>query len=229
MRMNACHLIVAAACAVIAPVVLPISGSAHPGHGSAPVDISLQAYAPANVSIIVGDTVVWTWKGPDTDHSVTADPGQKERFDSDPGGAPSHAVGDTLFHTFTETGTFRYSCSVHPEMRGVVEVRDPYRPLLYALSVKPSSVCTGRDCVQAKLRVTSNEPATLKGQIERRKGNGWKRVQALPKTELVAAQNTVVLPTRGLDPGRHRVLVRARDGAGNYSRELKVGFVVRAD
>src|SRR5688572_27978802 len=101
------------------------TGEAHPGHGSVAVEIAFQAYSPADAEVIVGDSVVWTWTGPDTNHSVTSDPGQADRFDSDPTGTPAHPAGDTFVHTFNEVGTFRYHCRVHPTMTGKVVVTDP--------------------------------------------------------------------------------------------------------
>src|SRR5688572_12196058 len=73
-------------------VLLPAASGAHPGHGLEPVvvDGDSFAYEPATVTVGVGDSLVWTWDGNlFNNHSVTADPGQAEQFDSDPGRLPT--------------------------------------------------------------------------------------------------------------------------------------------
>src|ERR687884_1486227 len=88
------------------------------------VTVGLGASAPATVQIDPGDTVHWTFSGPDTNHSVTADAGQTEMFDSDPGNdVPNHMVGDPFDWTFRTPGSFTYYCKVHPfTMKGRVNV-----------------------------------------------------------------------------------------------------------
>jgi plastocyanin len=212
---------------LIAAIAGPLPVAGHPGHSSIPVSVGLQSFSPARVDVIAGDTVVWTWAGPVTNHSVTSDPGQSERFDSDPNRTPSHSTGDTYLHTFTDTGTFSYHCKVHAGMRGQVVVSDPYPPLIYGVSVRPRSTCSGKGCDRPKLRITSDEPGTLLGRIERKTGGGWKPVRALARAKLKAAQNTIALPTKGLDEGAYRVAVRARDGAGNRSLEATAAFRIK--
>ncbi|MBI4093635.1 peptidoglycan-binding protein [Candidatus Kaiserbacteria bacterium] len=70
-------------------------------------------YSAANVTVQVGDTVVWT----NTDsisHSVTSDNGF---FDSG-----STQSGITFSRTFTTPGTFPYHCIFHNGMTGVINV-----------------------------------------------------------------------------------------------------------
>src|SRR3954454_8294708 len=52
----------------------------HPGHGPVGISIGEFAYAPAKVTILAGDYVLWDWAGPDTNHSATADSGQALSF-----------------------------------------------------------------------------------------------------------------------------------------------------
>ena len=68
---------------------LTATAAHHPGHGPVRVDVGDGAFKPADIRIGTGDTVLWVWSGPDLDHTVTADPGQAEQFDSDPGGTPT--------------------------------------------------------------------------------------------------------------------------------------------
>ena len=92
--------------------------SPHPGHGPIEIDIGAFAYAPQNVTIVQGDSVVFVWKGPDTNHSATAD-----EFDTDAGRQPNHPIGDTYGVSFTKVGTFTYHCKVHSFMTGSITVQ----------------------------------------------------------------------------------------------------------
>ena len=78
------------------------------------VTISDFQFAPASVTIDVGDTVTWTNEGP-TPHSATAD---DRSFDTG-----IFEAGRSRSHTFDEAGTFAYFCTPHPNMRGTVTVR----------------------------------------------------------------------------------------------------------
>ena len=78
------------------------------------VTISDFRFAPASVTIDVGDTVTWTNEGP-TPHSATAD---ERSFDTG-----IFEAGQSRSHTFDEAGTFPYFCTPHPNMRGTVTVR----------------------------------------------------------------------------------------------------------
>ena len=72
-------------------------------------------FSPASVSIQVGDTVEWTWKG--DDHSVTSGtPGfPSGLFDSG-----INDSGHTFSHTFSAPGTFAYYCAPHGECCNMV-------------------------------------------------------------------------------------------------------------
>jgi plastocyanin len=78
------------------------------------VTISDFQFAPASVTIDVGDTVTWTNEGP-TPHSATAD---DRSFDTG-----IFEAGQSRSHTFDEAGNFAYFCTPHPNMRGTVTVR----------------------------------------------------------------------------------------------------------
>jgi plastocyanin len=72
-------------------------------------------FDPETLTIKPGETVTWT--NDDTvGHDVTGD-----GFKSGEPGAMGG--GDTYEHTFQKAGTFDYVCSVHPGMKGTVEVR----------------------------------------------------------------------------------------------------------
>ncbi|HEV2812003.1 MAG TPA: hypothetical protein VGW10_02025, partial [Solirubrobacteraceae bacterium] len=98
-------------------------------------------------------------------------------------------------------------------------------PVLRGLSVRPAPVRAGR---RARLSLTLNEPATLTLTVlraaTRNRRVRWVSVRTLGARG-VAGRN--VLRLRRLQrAGRHRVIVRARDAAGNRSPSRSVGFRV---
>ncbi len=77
-------------------------------------------FAPASVTVNVGDTVIWVRKA--GFHNVRADDGSFRLGDPSTGDPSSSWV--TASHTFTQTGTFKYHCEVHGlSMSGEVVVR----------------------------------------------------------------------------------------------------------
>src|SRR2546423_2726988 len=95
---------------LITPALIAFGALAAPAH-AADVTIRNYSFMPSSITIAQGDTVKWTWAGPDTNHSVTADSGQADSWDSDPMGTPltiNHSAGATFSHTFNTTGTFTY-------------------------------------------------------------------------------------------------------------------------
>ena len=71
-------------------------------------------FVPADVTVNVGDTVVWTNEdsAPHTvessDNTITSDELSK---------------GDKFSHTFTKAGTVIYKCGIHASMKGTVTVQ----------------------------------------------------------------------------------------------------------
>jgi plastocyanin len=80
------------------------------------VSIEDFAFAPANIVVEVGATVTWTNED-STRHTVTSDDG--DVLDS-----PLFGRGETYSHTFTAPGDYYYHCDPHPQMRGLVTVRE---------------------------------------------------------------------------------------------------------
>ena len=81
---------------------------------STSVTISDFQFAPASVTVNVGDTVTWSNNGP-TPHSATSSSGVWDTGIMDAGQSGSH--------TFTEAGTFAYICTPHPNMHGTIVVQ----------------------------------------------------------------------------------------------------------
>jgi plastocyanin len=82
---------------------------------AATVTVSIEnfAFAPAELTLAPGTTVVWS-NHDDIPHTVT----------SSDGAFKSHALDtdDTFSFTFEKAGSYRYFCSLHPKMVGVVRV-----------------------------------------------------------------------------------------------------------
>jgi amicyanin len=82
------------------------------------VDIVGFAFAPATLTVAVGDTVTWTNRDPDI-HTATS---TTETFDSG-----NLEQDESFSFTFTAAGTYDYLCTPHPFMTGriVVEAAAP--------------------------------------------------------------------------------------------------------
>ena len=103
-------VLMSAACAVL--LVFGAAGAPRPVKH--PVTMEAVAFQPADVTLHVGDTVVWTNKDP-FPHTVKAKDGAFASTDVPP---------DKAF-TFraTKKGDYPYVCTLHPTMSGVLHVR----------------------------------------------------------------------------------------------------------
>lgn len=123
LALAACASATPTAAPTTAPITAPTTASsgATEAVGNTPaagttVDVSLKgfAFAPKEISVKVGTTIVWT-NNDSVEHNVTSDTGV---FSSG-----AMAPGDTFKFTFTQAGTYPYSCSIHvPNMVGTVTV-----------------------------------------------------------------------------------------------------------
>jgi plastocyanin len=77
------------------------------------VSILFASFSPQAITVLKGDTVTWS-NDANRKHTVTADDGS---FAS-----PTVFTGDTYEHEFDATGAMPYYCSIHPFMRGEVDV-----------------------------------------------------------------------------------------------------------
>ena len=215
--------------AALASALLTGTASSHGGHGPVRASVAVYGYAPAEIQLVTGDIVNWVWDGPDTNHTVTADPGQAETFDSDPGvpaGSVQHSVGDNYFHTFHRAGRFTYTCRVHPFMRGTIVVRDPFKPVFSRFIVAPRRFCTAEGCPLGRLRITISESSTLRGRIQRRTRSGYRNVRRVGPLQLRFGSSSRRIPVAGLRPGTYRVAAVAIDPAGNRSKQARAAFTV---
>lgn len=111
----------AANAAALAGTLL-VAGCTAPNEDPAPeitgpvVTITDMAYDPAQITVAIGDTVTWVFDDRGRAHDVVGTDATSAFLRS-----PLKMTG-TWTHTFTEPGTFNYTCSPHPGMRGTVIV-----------------------------------------------------------------------------------------------------------
>jgi plastocyanin len=139
------------ALAALAGMTLAGAPAAHAA--PATVDIPGRYFAPARVSVIVGDSVTWVNRD-FFDHDVAA---LDRAFDSGP-----MRPGASFAQTFTRAGVVPYLCRIHPLMRGEVEV------FSFELRGPPVSVAVGREAVLRGLAPAGTAAVT----IERRQPDG---------------------------------------------------------
>lgn len=88
-----------------------------PSSGSSTITIKNFAFDPPALTVKPGTTVTWVNQD-SAPHLVVSDASAPAAFSSDqlsPGGSYSF--------TFTTPGTYGYSCSIHPSMKGTVIVQ----------------------------------------------------------------------------------------------------------
>jgi plastocyanin len=102
----------------VAGVCLAVAASALAGSPRAAAAaqriVTIQGYAfrPGAVSVHPGGAVRWTWRDGSTPHNVSG-PGFRSRI----------IAHGTFTVRFSRGGTFAYTCTIHPFMRGRVIVR----------------------------------------------------------------------------------------------------------
>jgi plastocyanin len=102
--------------AAVPAVALPDAGgqAAAPSGATTTATIHGFAFTPGTIEIAAGGTVTWK-NGDEIAHTVTSADGS---FTS-----PLIEPGTSWSYTFTKPGTFTYSCTPHPFMKGSVEVK----------------------------------------------------------------------------------------------------------
>jgi plastocyanin len=174
------------------------------------------AFAPAKLSIALGDVVKWSWTGEDVNHSVTGNAGQIEQFESHPGQKISEVTkapaGGAFTHVFTHEGTFKYFCRVHPGMVGEVTVgAAPVR-------VRIVRIKRGSGSLRVSYRLT--KPASVKAMVYKagkrvvtkvtkgKSGDNSVRI-VLPRSARKAALKVVLHGGEGAAIAKARASVRA--------------------
>ena len=104
-----------AALGLIATGLVAVGGVGAVGAAPAAVVIQHYAFAPGQLTVAVGDTVTWTNRDA-VGHDVTS-------IGAGPLASGRLAAGQAYSATFASAGTFRYTCTIHPDMVGVVTVK----------------------------------------------------------------------------------------------------------
>jgi plastocyanin len=219
---------VGVAAALLGVVLLtPAGAPAHIGHGTPTVTIGALEFSPSSLTIAQNDFVAWTWAGPGN-HSVTADPGGGEAFDSDPGTTAArvnHPQGDIFTYYFAKTGTFAYHCKVHPSMRGTIVVTPstPPSPDAAPRIAGLRAVVGAKRRLRVTFRLSKRAGVTVR---VRRAGakNAVRRAFAFKRR----GRGTMVLSLRGLKPGRYALTARAADDADKKSKIARAEFRLKA-
>ena|SRR5579864_4237862 len=97
-----------------AAVALVLMTPARAADGNA-VTIDDFRFSPATLTVPVGGKVTWTNRDDEPHTVLAAEP--KGLFKS-----PPLDTGDSFSFTFDKPGTYKYFCSVHPHMTGVIVV-----------------------------------------------------------------------------------------------------------
>jgi plastocyanin len=89
------------------------------------VDIEDFRFGPSSVTIAVGTAVKWRNNGPST-HTTTSDDGvwSSGNLGGPGGGIYEDGSGGEFNQVFPQAGTFKYHCSIHPQMMGTVTVTE---------------------------------------------------------------------------------------------------------
>ena len=96
------------------PAATAAAASDGPAASHLDIEITNFAFGPAEATVTVGTEVVWT-NNDGFDHSIVF---EGNAFDP----SPNLAQGDTFRVTFTEPGSYRYLCGIHPEMSATIVV-----------------------------------------------------------------------------------------------------------
>jgi plastocyanin len=93
----------------------PLPSDTPESSGGLTVEVAIQSFtfAPGELTIAAGTTVIWT-NNDSAPHTVTADDGSW--------GSGRLSKGDTYSFTFEQPGTYPYHCNVHPLMTAAVIV-----------------------------------------------------------------------------------------------------------
>lgn len=187
-----------------------------------------------NITVALGDTVHWTFDPNTPPHNIAS---TSPNWSYRSGDAPSPPG----MYTFTTAGVYSFVCEIHPDtMKGDVTVTDasgapppppPPPPLSEQEFANPTEAPTvfergGRDHKRPKVRGVRagrmGKGALVRFRVSERsrvtvrlKRGGRTRAR---KQVTASGRETVWVRGRHLRAGRYRVVVRARDLAGNRSR-----------
>jgi plastocyanin len=199
-------------------------------------------WTPQTTTIRVGGTVTWSFAGTSALHNVASSGANWSFRNGNPGSGSPPAS-----HTFTAPGTDRFVCEVHANtMFGDVVVTDasgnpppppPPPPLSEqpfpndagapsgfevadALAPRVSRMLVRRWRRGARLRFRLDEPAVVTVRVQHAR-------VTVRRARAMVLRGRRTLTIRHLRPGAYRLVVTARDLAGNRSRARRARVTVR--
>jgi plastocyanin len=198
-------------------IALLVAGSLAAPSAASAADANVKVgdffFRPDYTRIEPGDAVTWTVLA-GSPHTATSASGAPVPFDSG-----ELLPGQTYAFTFTAAGRYPYLCTLHPFMKGVVQVGpdtvDPKvtraRAKVRTRAVRVSFRLSETSRVSAKLVSTKRPRKVLRRAKPRKLENG---------------RRAIAIRTRGLAAGRYRVTVTAKDPEGNTG-SAKASFRLR--
>jgi amicyanin len=149
---NRASALLAALAATLLLLTVPEASPAHATNRT--VTMSGYAFAPATLTITAGGTVTWT--NQDTAPHNVKTTSAPVALDS-----PMLNRGGTWSYTFTTPGTYRYYCTVHPEMTATLVVSAPPKTTPPpAATTHPAARYTTAAAVPPRRTSTSVAPVT---------------------------------------------------------------------
>ena len=162
----------------------PLVGAAPRAAETKNVSVKDFEFAPKELTVNVGDTVMWKNDGPARPHTVTANDGS---FDSD-----KLDVGQEFSFTFTKAGTFSYACKFHDVMQGTITVQDAAAPAPAAAAPAQQSggsVSASDQAIVNNGITVANVNAAQDGWIVAHLDEGGKPGKVLGQTAVKAGDN----------------------------------------
>ena len=196
-----------ALCALLAGITLLLAAPSGADTTPAEVAIEFGDYRPDLLDVLPGETVKWTNVSVRT-HTVTSDTGL---FDS------GNVTGGSGFaFTFSEPGSYRYHCTIHPSIVGEVDVRrvilDTLPPAAVAVGAHvdvDGRVADPTQPVALQLRPDGGQFKTVTTVTPAADGS-WKTTLTADTTgDVRAVSGTDASETRRLLVGKRRIAVRA--------------------
>ncbi len=110
---------------------ISLSGSVDQSQSTAKtIEIKDFSFQPDSITVPVGTTVTWINRDP-ANHTITSDDG---KFDSG-----TIKNGGEFKFTFSQPGTYRYHCKIHPSMTGMVTVTTAQPAMTLPAVTKPNT------------------------------------------------------------------------------------------
>ncbi|MFI9383776.1 cupredoxin family copper-binding protein [Kutzneria sp. NPDC052558] len=119
------------------------------------VTMAQYAFAPASLTVHVGDAITWTNQD-QAPHDVTTTGGPVALR------SPTLSTGQSWTYTFTQAGVYAYICSIHPDMKAQITVLAA--PTTTAMTMRTTTVArrpaTGGAPVEVARPTTTVAPPT---------------------------------------------------------------------